>query len=74
MSSDSSAAMPDCTEATARNVCCSAYLCPGGGPVIYLLCETAILLDLIPLGRSTEHVRLLHHDKYPEGGHDQQPE
>jgi hypothetical protein len=46
----------------------------GHGPVIYLLCETDILLDLTPLGRQDEHVKLLHHDKYPEGGHDQQPE
>jgi predicted dithiol-disulfide oxidoreductase (DUF899 family) len=42
----------------------------GYGPVIYLLCETGILLDLTPLGRQDEHVQLLHHDKYPENGHD----
>jgi predicted dithiol-disulfide oxidoreductase (DUF899 family) len=46
----------------------------GYGPVIYLLCETDILLDLTPLGRQDEHVKLLHHDKYPEDGHDQQSE
>jgi hypothetical protein len=27
-----------------------------------------------PLGRQDEHVQLLHHDKYPEDGHDQQSE
>lgn len=43
----------------------------GYGPVIYLLCETDILLDLTPLGRQDDVVELLHHDKYPEGGHDQ---
>ena len=43
----------------------------GYGPVISLLCETDILLDLTPLGRQDEHVELLHHDRYPEGGHDQ---
>jgi predicted dithiol-disulfide oxidoreductase (DUF899 family) len=43
----------------------------GYGPVSYLLCETDILLDLTPLGRQHEHVELLHHDKYPEDGHDQ---
>jgi hypothetical protein len=36
--------------------------------------ETDILLDLTPLGRQDEHVQLLHHDKYPEDGHDQQSE
>jgi predicted dithiol-disulfide oxidoreductase (DUF899 family) len=46
----------------------------GYGPVIYLLCETDILLDLTPLGRQDEVVELLHHDKYPEGGHDQPSE
>ena len=45
----------------------------GYGPVIYLLCETDILLDLTPLGRQDEHVELLHHDNYPGDGHDQQP-
>jgi predicted dithiol-disulfide oxidoreductase (DUF899 family) len=39
----------------------------GYGPVIYLMCETDILLDLTPLGRQDEHVALLHHDKYPGG-------
>jgi predicted dithiol-disulfide oxidoreductase (DUF899 family) len=43
----------------------------GYGPVISLLCETDILLDLTPLGRQDEHVPLLHHDSYPGGGHDQ---
>ncbi len=38
----------------------------GYGPVIYLLCETDILLDLTPLGRQDETVELLHHDRYPE--------
>ena len=42
----------------------------GYGPVIYLLCETEILLDLTPLCRQDEHVQLLRHDKYPEDGHD----
>jgi predicted dithiol-disulfide oxidoreductase (DUF899 family) len=46
----------------------------GYGPVIYLLCETDILLDLTPLGRQDEVVELLHHDKYPEGRHDQPSE
>ncbi len=46
----------------------------GYGPVSYLLCETDILLDLTPLGRQDEHVELLHHDKYPEDGRDQQSE
>jgi predicted dithiol-disulfide oxidoreductase (DUF899 family) len=41
----------------------------GYGPVSYLLCETEILLDLTPLGRQQEHVKLLHHDKYQENGH-----
>lgn len=45
----------------------------GYGPVIYLLCETDILLDLTPLGRQDEQVALLHHDTYREDGHDQQP-
>ena len=39
----------------------------GYGPVIYLLRETDILLDLTPLGRQHEDVQLLHHGKYPEG-------
>lgn len=43
----------------------------GYGPVIYLLCETDVLLDLTPLGRQDERVPLLHHDKYPEGGYGQ---
>lgn len=38
----------------------------GYGPVIYLLCETDILLDLTPLGRQDETVELLHHYKYPQ--------
>jgi predicted dithiol-disulfide oxidoreductase (DUF899 family) len=46
----------------------------GYGPVTYLLCETDILLDLTPMGRQDEHVELLHHDMYPEEGHDQQSE
>lgn len=45
----------------------------GYGPVIYLLCETDILLDLTPLGRQDEQVELLHHDTYREDGHGQQP-
>jgi predicted dithiol-disulfide oxidoreductase (DUF899 family) len=43
----------------------------GYGPVVYLLCETDILLDLTPLGRQDEHVELLHHDNYPGDDHDQ---
>jgi len=44
----------------------------GYGPVIQLLCVNDQLLDLTPLGRQDEHVELLHHDKYPKDGHDQQ--
>lgn len=36
----------------------------GYGPIIYLFCETDILLDLTPLGRQDEEVGLRHHDRY----------
>jgi predicted dithiol-disulfide oxidoreductase (DUF899 family) len=36
----------------------------GYGPIIYLFCETDILLDMTPLGRQDEDVELRHHDKY----------